>query len=139
MGRGRVCAYERVECACMHGERESMFIWKGAWSVRAWGEGGCVHMEGWSVRAWGEGGCVHMEEFECACMGGGRMCAYMEGLSVHAWEDVRIWKGLNGVHGEREMCIWKGLSVHAWGEGGCVYMEGVECACMDEERKDVCI
>ena len=30
------------------------------------------------------------------------------------------------------MCIWKGWSVHSWGEGGCVYMEGVDCVCMRE-------
>ena len=37
---------------------------------------------------------VYMEGVECACTGRGRVC------------------------------IWKGLSVHAWGEGGCVYGRG---------------
>ena len=41
---------------------------------------------------------VYMEGVECACTGRGRVC------------------------------IWKGLSVHAWGEGGCVYGRGGVCA-----------
>ena len=36
--------YGRV-LVCMHWEREGVSIWKGS-SVRAWREGGCVHMEG---------------------------------------------------------------------------------------------
>ena len=48
------------------------------------------------------------------------------------------------VHGEREdegvecACMGrgreKGWRVHAWGEGGCVYMEGVGYACSERER-----
>ena len=42
------------------------------------------------------------------------------------------------VRGEREdVCIWKGWSVRASGEGGYVYMEGVECACIG--RGKICV
>ena len=42
------------------------------------------------------------------------------------------------VHGKRVgVCIWKESSVHAWGEGGCVHMEGVECACIGRGRECV--
>ena len=49
---------------------------------------------------------VYMEAVECACMGTGRVC------------------------------IWKGWSVHAWGEGGCVYGRGG--VCVHGEREGVC-
>ena len=120
---GRMCAYEMCP-VCMHEEREGVCIWKSL-----------------SVYAWGEEGCVHMEGFECACMWRGSMCAYgsgrmvcmgrgrcvLEGVEWRAWgEDVCIWRGSNGVHGERDVylegvecvhgrgrvCIWKGWSVH---------------------------
>ena len=57
MRRWRVCAYEKVECACMGR--------------------GCVHMEGVECACMGRG-CVYMEGVECACMGRGRL--YMEGV-----------------------------------------------------------
>ena len=74
--------------------------------VHAWGEVGCVHMDGVEWHALGEGdvymeGCVHI----------------WKGWSMHAWGEVEcvcIWKGLNAMHGEREMCIWKGWSVCTW-------------------------
>ena len=62
--------------------------------MRARVDGGCVCMEGWSVRAWGEGGCVYgrggvcvhgerervcnTEGVECVCAGSG--CVYTEGV-----------------------------------------------------------
>ena len=55
MGRGRVCAYGRVEC--IHG--------RGKMCAYGRVHGVCMHG--------GEGGCVHMEGFRCACMGRGRV------------------------------------------------------------------
>ena len=75
----------------------------------------------------------------------GTGCVYTEGVEcelshplVYAWMCV-YGRGGVCVYREREdMCIWKVWSVCAWGDGGCVYMEGVECVCMGE-REDVCI
>ena len=59
LGRVRMCAYGRSR-VFVHGERE------GVWSsVCAWGEVGCVHMEGVEYACMGRG-CVHMEGVECA-------------------------------------------------------------------------
>ena len=95
----------------MRGEREVVCIWKG-----------------WSVRAWGEGGCVHMEEVECACMGRG--CAYGRGgVCMHGERVcIRKWSSVHACMRRGRVCIWKGgVCVH---ERECVYMEGVECVCI---------
>ena len=117
------------------------------WSVRALGEGGCVHMEGvecaWtrrrrmcaygSVHAWErEDVCIY-GRFECACMGG---CVHMEGVEWRAWGEGDVY--LEGVEcvcmGRGRVCIWKGgVCVHAWEEGGCVYRRG-QMACMGRGR-----
>ena len=130
---GRMCTYEMCP-VCMREEREGVCIWKSL-SVYAWGEEGCVHMEGFE---WSNG--VHGEREMCfgrgrvACMGRG--CVHMEGVKWRAWGEGRVF-GRGGV------C--------SWGEGGCVYGRGGVCVhgggcvygrggvCMDEERKDACI
>ena len=66
-----MCAYGRVECACM-GEREGVCIWKGL-GVHAWGEGGCEYGRG-GVCVYGEREGVYTERVECACMERGKVC-----------------------------------------------------------------
>ena len=102
------CVYEGVQCACMGRRRECVCIWKG-WSVHGEREDVCI----WKYGKAGQGlgtGYVHGE----------REGVYMEGVEC-AWGEVGCVYGRGGVcmHGERE-------SVHAWGGGVCVHMEGVE-------------
>ena len=95
----------------MHGEREGVCILKGS-SVRALGEGGCVHGE---------------REGVCICKG--RVCVHGESEDVCIWKESSACMG-EGVcaYGRGRVCIWKESSVRAWGEGGCVHMEGVKCS-----------
>ena len=48
--------------------------------------------------AWGEGGCVHMEGVECACMGSGSVCAYRRGqVYVHGEVDGEVDGTFHGI------------------------------------------
>ena len=98
----------------MHGVREC-----------AYGRGGVyVHGEREGC-AYGRGGVYVHGKREGVAYGSGRVCAWGEGC---------IWKG-SSVRAWR-VCIRKGWCMHGRGEGGCVHMEGVQCASWG---KGVCI
>ena len=51
---------------------------------------------------------------------------------MRAWGKGDVYlEGVECVSQKKDVCIRKGWSLHAWGNGGCVYIytEGVECVC----------
>ena len=84
MGRGRVCAYGRVECAYM----EKGCVYMEGIKCACMGRGRVCTWKGWSVHREREDVCIW--KGECACMGE-RVCAYGRVECVHG-ERVCICK-----------------------------------------------